>query len=113
MVGEKLMSILYKGYSVPETQGKSRYVDMGMSFKKNEEKSKAKYTPRTETRRNSGELIEAVYAAVLPRWQGAPEIATKVDAGVDSIRKVLDKLTMLGRIECNGIKRFKQYRRKA
>lgn len=104
------MSILYKGYSVPKTQGAGRYVDMGMSFKKNEEKNKGVYASRKEARRGSGELIEEVYAQVLPRWQTPADIATRVDSNVDTIRKVLDKLTMLGRIECNGIKRFKQYR---
>lgn len=36
MLGEKLMSVLYKGYKVPKAVG--RYIDLGMSFKKNEEK---------------------------------------------------------------------------
>ena len=40
LVGKRLMSILYKGYKVPKVPG--RYVDMGMSFKKNEEKRQNK-----------------------------------------------------------------------
>ena len=39
---DKLMDILYKGYSVPDAPG--RYVDLGMSFKKNEEKKQSQRT---------------------------------------------------------------------
>ena len=42
LVGKELMSILYKGYKVPKAPG--RYIDMGMSFKKNEEKRQSKRT---------------------------------------------------------------------
>ena len=36
LIGKQLMCILYKGYKVPKAPG--RYIDLGMSFKKNEEK---------------------------------------------------------------------------
>ena len=42
MLGKQLMDILYKNYRVPDVP--SRYVDMGMSFKKNEEKKQSKRT---------------------------------------------------------------------
>lgn len=42
MLGEKLMSVLYKGYKVPKAVG--RYIDLGMSFKKNAEKKQSQRT---------------------------------------------------------------------
>ena len=42
LIGKNLMGILYKGYKVPKAPG--RYVDMGMSFKKNEEKKQSQRT---------------------------------------------------------------------
>ncbi len=42
MLGEKLMSVLYKGYKVPKAVG--RYIDLGMSFKQNAEKKQSQRT---------------------------------------------------------------------
>lgn len=42
MLGDALMNVLYKGYEVPNVPG--RYVDLGMSFKKNQDKSQSKRT---------------------------------------------------------------------
>lgn len=103
-----LMSLWYRGYSVPKAKG--RYIDMGMAFKKDE--VEAKYVPvKKVPRRKSGELMELIFEHVTPKWQGAKDICTQVDAAVESTRTVLEKLTKLGRIESNGFKGFKQYRR--
>ena len=110
MLGDELVRILYKGYGVPKSQGRGRYIDMGMSFKKGDTKTKhvvAKATPR----RKSGELMEMVYQHVTHQWQGAKDIHYKIDAAVESTRNALENLTKLGRIESNGIKGFKRYRR--
>ena len=109
MLGEGLMSVLYKGYSVPKAKG--RYVDMGMSFKKNEEGVKQHSVPKGVKRRKPGELMEMVYAQTTYKWQAAKDIHYKVDAAVESTRSALENLTKLGRIESNGVKGFKRYRR--
>ena len=110
MLGDELVRILYKGYGVPKSQGKGRYIDMGMSFKKGD--VEAKHVPvRTVPRRKPGELMEMVYQQVTNKWQGAQDICTKVNAAAESTRNALENLTKLGRIESNGIKGFKRYRR--
>ena len=37
--GDRLMRILFKGYKIPKAAG--RYIDLGMSFKKNQEKKQS------------------------------------------------------------------------
>ena len=110
MLGDELVRILYKGYGVPKSQGKGRYIDMGMSFKKGDTETKHAIV-RTTPRRKSGELMELVYQQVTYQWQGAKDIHYKVEAAVESTRSALENLTKLGRIESNGVKGFKRYRR--
>ena len=105
---EMLMELLYKGYSVPEAKG--RYIDMGMAFKKDDVHAKH-VQPKKVPRRRPGELTELIFEQVTPKWQGAKDICTRVDAAIETTRNVLEKLTKLGRIESNGVKGFKQYRR--
>ena len=107
MLGDSLMSILYKGYSVPDVKG--RYVDMGMSFKsevkglKHESRSRARYKP--------GELRVQVMKMLTTKWTKPIDLAPLVHAAVESTRSALDDLTKLGEVECNGIKGMKQYRK--
>ena len=110
MLGEKLMSILYKGYSVPESQGKGRYVDMGMSFKKNEGKAKHE-VPDRRPKRKPGELRDLVLAQVTASWQTTQDVALRVDAARESVRSCLEKLTKLGLVQSFGEYKNKQYRR--
>lgn len=105
---DALMGLWYKGYSVPEAKG--RYVDMGMAFKKDDVEAKH-VQPKKVPRRRPGELMELIFEQVTPKWQGAKDICTKVDAAIETTRNVLEKLTKLGRIESNGVRGFKQYRR--
>ena len=103
---DRLMALWYKGYSVPKAKG--RYIDMGMAFKKDD----VDFAPASKApRRKPGVLTEMIFEQLTPKWQGAKDICTKVDAAIETTRNVLEKLTKLGRIESNGVKGFKQYRR--
>lgn len=108
MLGEQLMGILYKGYSVPEIKG--RYVDMGMAFKA-ETKGLKHESNRPRTRYKPGELRTRVLEMLTYKWTHPKELAPLVNAAVESTRSALDDLTKLGVIECNGIKGMKQYRK--
>ena len=103
------MAILYKGYSVPKAKG--RYIDMGMAFKREGTEAAKHSFPSGVKRRKPGELMEMVYQYVTYQWQGAQDIHQKVEAAVESTRSALENLAKLGRIESNGIKGFKRYRR--
>ena len=109
MLGQELMGILYKGYEVPKAEG--RYVDMGMSFKKNEMKSQGPM-PHRRPKRKPGELMELVYKHVTNKWQSTGEIGSNVDAARESVRNCLENLTKLGRVQVIGNYKEKQYRRK-
>ena len=110
MLGDNLMALWFKpqdGYVVPEVEG--RYVDMGMSFKRDCE-VKAHVVPRNRPKRKANELRELVFSHVKPKWQSAQEIASEIDAAKESVRGCLEMLVKLGRIECFGQYRNKQYR---
>ena len=111
MLGSELMSLLYKGYSVPKSQGNGRYVDMGMSFKKGDAEEKHSMKTR-RPKRKAGELMEIVFNKVTDKWQSPRLMANHIDAAVESIRNSLNKLAEQGRVECNNIPGMLQYRKK-
>ena len=112
MLGKELMGVLYKGYSVPETQGEGRYIDMGMSFKKNE-KCEPIMTIKRAVRRKPGELMELTETLLTTKWQSTKSIADKLKVHPEGVRNALERLTQMGKAESNGVKGFKQYRKKA
>ena len=110
MLGQELMGVLYKGYSVPKVKG--RYVDMGMSFKA--EVIGLKHGVKTRRpKRKSGELMEVVYLELTHKWESARDLSLRIDAAVESIRNSLVKLYEKERVECNNIPGMLQYRKKA
>lgn len=108
MLGEQLMGVLYKGYSVPEIKG--RYIDMGMSFKA-EKKGLKHENNRARPRYKPGELREQVLKVLTTKWTNPKDLAPVVRAAVESTRSALEDLTKLGVVECNGIKGMRQYRK--
>lgn len=109
MLGAELMGVLYKGYSVPAVDG--RYVDMGMSFKKNDDETKEHTLKTRKPKRKAGELMALVYEQTNRRWQRALDIHPKVDAAVESVRSALIKLHTKGMLECNNVPGKLKYRR--
>ena len=109
LIGSELMNVLYKGYSVPKAKG--RYIDKGMAFKKNE-KCEPIMTIKRAVRRKPGELMELVETLLTDKWQNTKIIADKLQVHPEGVRNALERLTQMGKAECNGIKGFKQYRRK-
>lgn len=103
------MDVLYKGYSVPQVKG--RYIDMGMSFKKNEADNKAHAVKTRRPKRKSGELMEIVYETATHKWESARELSFRIDAAVESIRNSQVKLHRIGRLECNNIPGMLQFRK--
>ena len=108
MLGEQLMGVLYKGYSVPVATG--RVVDLGMSFKQ-EVKGLKHEQGKTRARYKPGELRERVLKVLTTKWTNPRDLAPLVCAAVESTRSSLDDLVKMGVIECNGIKGMKQYRK--
>lgn len=108
MLGDTLMGVLYRNYSVPIAKG--RYVDMGMSFKKNEEKAFAQ-TKSRRPKRKPGELRALVLSVVTTKWQKTQDICKNVDAAQESVRSCLDKLVRQGLVQSFGQQREKEYRR--
>jgi hypothetical protein len=109
LIGKELMDVLYKGRELPKVKG--RYVDMGMSFKKGEAIQTA-LTIRRSAKRKPGELQEEVLQQVLPKWQSTKDIASRLSMTPEGVRNALERLVREGRIESNGIRSLKQYRRK-
>lgn len=111
MLGKELMGILYKGYEVPKVQGEGRYIDMGMSFKKNE-KCEPTMIIKRAVRRKPGELMGVVETLLTAKWQNTKSIADKLQVHPEGVRNALERLTQMGKAESNGVKGFKQYRKK-
>lgn len=109
MLGQELMNVLYKGYEVPKARG--RYIDRGMSFKKNEDKNEKHAVKLNRERLKPGQLMELVYEQTDSKWRSAKDLAPKINAAVESIRNALVKLHGAGRLECNNIPGMMQYRR--
>jgi len=109
LVGKELMGVLYKGYEVPKAKG--RYIDMGMAFKKNE-KCEPIMPIKRAVRRKPGELMGVVETLLTAKWQNTKSIADKLQVHPEGVRNALERLTQMGKAECNGIKGFKQYRKK-
>ena len=109
MLGEELMGVLYRNYSVPKVEG--RYVDMGMSFKKGDMEPK-RSIPSRRPKRKPGELRELVHKELTTKWESAAEIGDRVDAARESVRSCLEALTRLKLAESFGQYKDKQYRRK-
>lgn len=105
MLGQELMGVLYRDYSVPTAAG--RYVDMGMSFKGT---ANASPVITRKGRCKPGELRDYVATLVSTRWQSAKDIAVLAERTPEGVRTALETLTKLGTIESNGIKGMKQYR---
>lgn len=110
LVGKELMGVLYKGYEVPKAKG--RYIDMGMAFKKNE-KCEPIMTIKRAVRRKPGELMELTETLLTTKWQSTKSIADKLKVHPEGVRNALERLTQMGKAESNGVKGFKQYRKKA
>ena len=106
MLGQELMGVLYKGYSVPTAKG--RYVDMGMSFKSG---SKPSPVITRRGRCKPGELREYIATLVNTKWQSARAIAIRAERTPEGVRSSLEALARLGQIESNNIKGMKQYRK--
>lgn len=109
MLGQELMRVLYKKYKIPKANG--RYIDMGMSFKKNDPEEKKHCVKTKRQRLKPGMLMEIVYNAATHKWESARDLSTRVNAAVESIRNSLIKLHNAGRLECNNIPGMLQFRK--
>lgn len=109
LIGNELMGVLYKGYSVPEAKG--RYIDRGMAFKKGEV-IQAALTIKRSTKRKSGELRELALATVTNKWHRAKDVAEKIGMTPENIRTALERLVQSGHLESVAVKGIKKYRRK-
>lgn len=114
MLGDNLMALWFKpqdGYVVPEAP--SRYVDMGMSFKRDVVEGQKHPMPQRKAKRKPGQLRELVYSHATNNWEMTQYFVDRIpDAARESIRNCLEALVKLGQLQTFGQYKDKQYRRK-
>lgn len=109
LIGNELMGVLYKSYSVPDVKG--RFVDRGMSFKKGEV-IQAALTIKRNNKRKPGELRDLALATVTNKWHRAKDVADKIGMTPENVRTALERLVQSGHLESVSLKGIKKYRRK-